>query len=423
MSRSSQALLAYNALAALNAANAWRPVDRHGPASGAAFLAGWSTSELTLPTVGLHAAVNAVGALRGAAHGRSGLAGALLAAGATGTLLALDRTARQAGRVYEDALVTALGAGYRSRIVQPEYPGPDAATARTPGLVRMARVRRRFALDSDLDYGPAGRANRLDVWHRADLPRDARAPVLLQVPGGAWVTGSKSGQAYPLMSHLVERGWVCVAMNYRLSPRNAWPAHIVDVKRAIAWLRDSIAGYGGDPSFIAVTGGSAGGHLSSLAALTPNDPQWQPGFEDTDTTVAAAVPFYGSYDWTDRDHVGNHGLIPLLQRRVVKQRFREARDAYDEASPMSRVGPHAPPFLLSHGTNDSLIPVEEGRLFADRLRAVSERPVVWAELPRAQHAFDVFGTPRATAAAEAVARFLGVVYGEHRAGTAAGTSA
>lgn len=72
-----------------------------------------------------------------------------------------------------------------------------------------------------------------------------------------------------MMSHLAELGWVCVAINYRHSPRNTWPAHIVDVKRALAWVKAHIAEYGGDPEFIAITGGSAGGHLSSLAALTP----------------------------------------------------------------------------------------------------------------------------------------------------------
>ena len=82
--------------------------------------------------------------------------------------------------------------------------------------------------------------------------------------------GSKRGQAHPLMSHLAGQGWVCVAINYRLSPKSDWPAAVVDVKRAIAWIKSNIAGYGGDPRFIAITGGSAGGHLSALAALTPN---------------------------------------------------------------------------------------------------------------------------------------------------------
>ncbi|MBL7660064.1 alpha/beta hydrolase, partial [Escherichia coli] len=93
-------------------------------------------------------------------------------------------------------------------------------------------------------------------------------------------------------------GWICVAINYRHSPRNTWPDHILDVKRALAWVKAHISEYGGDPDFIAITGGSAGGHLSSLAALTPNDPRFQPGFEEADTRVQAAVPFYGVYDFT-----------------------------------------------------------------------------------------------------------------------------
>ena len=294
-------LLVYTALAAANVANAWRPVDRDGQSPAEAFLAGWPWSELAAPCP-----PRCSRPLRRA----PGPAGS--AAGPASRTPRWPRAPPQpcsrwtawpdgAAQIYGTALVEGLGPDYADRIALPTFPGPDAAPARTPGLVRMARIRRRFALDADLPYGPHGRANHLDVWHRDDLPRDGRAPVLLQMPGGAWVTGNKQGQAYPLMSHLAERGWVCVAINYRLGPRNAWPAQIVDVKRAIAWVKDHIADYGGDPSFVAVTGGSAGGHLFSLAALTPNDPAFQPGFEDVDTTVPAAVPFYGVYDWTDRE--------------------------------------------------------------------------------------------------------------------------
>ena len=114
--------------------------------------------------------------------------------------------------------------------------------------------------------------NLLDIWRRHDLAPGSRAPVLIQVPGGAWAVNGKRVQAYTLMSHMVELGWICVSINYSKSPRCAFPAHIIDVKRAIAWVRENIADYGGDPDFIAITGGSAGGHLASLAALTPNDP-------------------------------------------------------------------------------------------------------------------------------------------------------
>ncbi|ORB09751.1 esterase, partial [Mycolicibacterium moriokaense] len=79
------------------------------------------------------------------------------------------------------------------------------------------------------------------------------APVLVFVPGGAWVHGSRLLQGYALMSHLAELGWVCLSIDYRVSPKNTWPDHIVDVKRALAWIKENIADYGGDPDFVAIT--------------------------------------------------------------------------------------------------------------------------------------------------------------------------
>ena len=99
--------------------------------------------------------------------------------------------------------------------------------------------------------------------------------------------GEKEQQGKPLMYHMAQRGWLCVAINYRLSPKAAFPAHIIDVKKSIAWVKEHIRDYGGNPDFIAITGGSAGGHLSSLAALTPNRADWQPGFEHADTSLQA----------------------------------------------------------------------------------------------------------------------------------------
>ena len=222
--------------------------------------------------------------------------------------------------------------------------------------------------------------------------------------------GMRRPQAYPLMSHLAARGWVCVSIGYRVSPRHTWPDHIVDVKRALAWVKENIADYGGDPDFVAVTGGSAGGHLCALAALTPNDPSFQPGFEDADTSVAAAVPIYGRYDWFSTEGEGRPEFVSLLEKFVVKRGFKSHRDVYVDASPIRRLRADAPPFFVLHGRDDSLIPVGEAQEFIEELRAVSKSPVAYAELPSAQHAFDIFSSPRAHRAAEAVARFLSWVY-------------
>ena len=83
---------------------------------------------------------------------------------------------------------------------------------------------------------------------------------------------------------------------------------------------------------------------------------------------------------------------------------------------MSWVGPDAPPFMIVHGTNDGLAPVEQARSFAAMLRAVSRQPVVYAELPRAQHAFDLFHSVRTRRTVEAIERFLAVVRTAHDAG-------
>ena len=325
-------------------------------------------------------------------------------------LLGLHRLATRANVPLTAALDSGLGTDRRTESgdlwKRPAGPG----TAKNPGVVRMLRVYRDYAHDTDISYGEHGARNHLDIWRRPDLDRGGRAPVLLQVPGGAWMVGSKRQQAYPLMSHLAELGWVCVAINYRLSPRSTWPDHIVDVKRALAWTKQHIAEYGGDPDWIAITGGSAGGHLSALAALTANDPQFQPGFESADTSVRAAVPFYGNYDFTGDDSVIHPLLVPTLAKYVFKLRRPEITEAFRAASPITYVSADAPPFFVLHGTNDSLIPVEQARAFTARLREVSSQPVVYAELPFAQHAFDIFGSVRAAHAAVAVEQFLAEIY-------------
>ena len=254
-------------------------------------------SEFPLQLLAAEAATSATlapGALR-CRRGRL----ALVAVAASWVGLWWARTkATEASAVLDDALRTALGTGYRESL--PEEVRPDTPIRLQDQWFPRFSQRRRYLRNENLSYGEAGVRNHLDIWHRNDLPHDGRAPVLVQIHGSAWVAGSKRGQGYPLMAHMAERGWVCVAINYALAPAARWPAHIIDVKRALTWVKREIGNYGGDPDFVALTGGSAGGHLTALAALTPGEAIFQPGFEEADTSVAAAVPFYGVYDLLDR---------------------------------------------------------------------------------------------------------------------------
>jgi acetyl esterase/lipase len=248
------------------------------------------------------------------------------------------------------------------------------------------------------------------------------APVLLQIPGGAWTMNDKRGQAYAQMARMVDLGWICVSINYRRSPRHSWPAHIVDVKRALAWVRRNIVDYGGDPDFVALTGGSAGGHLCALAALTPNEPMFQPGFESADTTVQAAVPYYGVYDLTRVDNM-HAMMLPYLERVVFKSRFAEDPARFESASPIFHVNCSAPPFLVLHGDRDPIVPNSQARVFCAALRAAGLETVCHAELPNAAHAFDTASSVRSQLVADAVATFLGIMYGRYLTGVTMGYTA
>lgn len=402
--------LAWSAARALGALNAHTPITRDGPGSIASFAFGLPQSELALHHAAAYGASAAVAVARGAHRSTSGKLGLALTAGAAAGLYKLHERSFESETLVERALVDELGSDYRSRMAD----NPAAPSTQQAPLLPLPKVRARYVRDSGhISYDEHGPRTTLDVWRRPDCPPDGKRPVLFQVHGGAWVTGDKEGQAYPLMAHLAERGWVCVSVTYRLSPRAAWPDHIVDVKRALAWTKANIAEYGGDPDWVAITGGSAGGHLSSLAALTPNDPQFQPGFEDADTSVQAAVPFYGVYDWTNRDGTGRSDLEQLLVDKIVQKPFDdENRAVYEQASSMTHLGPDMVPFFFLHGVNDSLVPVEQARSMVDMARKESNAPVAYVEFPIAQHAWDVFGSVRTRATIAGVERFLNVVRGD-----------
>jgi acetyl esterase/lipase len=177
----------------------------------------------------------------------------------------------------------------------------------------------------------------------------------------------------------------------------------------VAWVKEHIAEYGGDPSFVAVSGGSAGGHLCALLALSAGDATLQPGFEEADTSVDACVPFYGVMDLTGtNEELARYGsgLVELLEKRVMKTSASEHPEVFRAASPTYRVRADAPPFFVLQGQNDTLVPVEEARIFVAALRAVSAAPVAYAELPLTQHAFDVLASLRCQATTGAVATFL-----------------
>jgi acetyl esterase/lipase len=392
-------------IAALTA-NALRPP--RGQRSGVpSFAAGWlfgETAPQMLTLTALDAAAHLTKSRRAGIRAKAGLA--LAGASALG-LAHMVRQSRRAADVLDDALVDGLGIDYVEQLDE----APDPADLATP----WRKLARPFDFRDDavrvirnLPYSEAGRRGHLDLYLPAGDDAITDAPVLLQVHGGAWTVGQKEHQARPLMNRMAAKGWICVAINYRLSPRDPWPAHIVDVKRAIAWVRENIADHGGDPDYLVITGGSAGGHLAALAALTPGDPEWQPGFEDADTSVQSAVPHYGVYDFAGA--TGLRSAVGMRDRfiapRVMQTTWERDPELFEAASPILRVDGDEPDFFVIHGDTDSLVDVNQARAFVERLRQVSPSSVVYAELPGAQHAFDTLPSIRSAHVVRAIERYL-----------------
>jgi acetyl esterase/lipase len=394
------------AVTAALTANALRPVPGYYAGIPAMF-GGWLTSELAPHIL----AFSAADTLREITRGRRDRHGLALAALSAVGLTALMVQSESAKKHVDAALCEALGDDYLDHLKR-TYTDLDLSTPLRQLAMPFRMGDDEVEVIKDVAYhGDHGRRGLLDIYR----PRDSRredAPVMLQIHGGGWTIGNKDEQGIPLMLHMAARGWVCVAINYRLSPRDAFPAHIIDVKRAIAWIRENIGEYGADPAFLAVTGGSAGGHLTALAALSPNDPEYQPGFEDVDTTVQAAVPFYGVYDFAAAtgSRKARQMRDGFLGPRVLFKDPRKEIEHFERASPLLRVNADAPPMFVIHGTHDSLVEVAQAREFVARLREVSKREVAYAELPGTQHAFDVFPSIRSAHVVRGVDRFLRWTY-------------
>ncbi len=253
-----------------------------------------------------------------------------------------------------------------------------------PFAVRPRGVRR----VRDVDYGERGAATRLDLY----LPRHKAgpAPVLVYFHGGGFYGGSRSRGCKPLFHRLAAAGWVCASADYRLAPRASYADALADARRAVEWVREHAAEHGADPGRVFLAGASAGAHLASMLAL---------GACDT-TTTARPAP-----------HI--RGVVTLYGF------YGQIRTPRGPSSPVDLIGPQAPPFLVVHGDNDSLIPVGTARDFARRLATASAGPAVYVELGGAEHSFGLFDSLRFRAVIDGIEAFLRAVDRDARSGDGA----
>lgn len=285
-------------------------------------------------------------------------------------------------------------------------PRDDVAGSWWRTMLQLPFHPRNMQLIANIAYGPH-RRQMLDVWRTSLTPSDA--PVIVYFHGGGWTFGDKREQGRPMLHEFVSRGWIVVTSNYRLAPTDPWPAHIIDAKRVLGWVKKYVANYGGDPERVVLAGGSAGGHLAALLALSRPDEWLSSDQRDVrDWSVRGCVSLYGVLEMTGDEshwHGLGQGLRILLERRVVKRPYLEDPALYESMSPYHRIHEDAPPFLVVQGGNDTLVDVHVARDFVERFRRIVLAPAYYVELPLTQHAFDHTASPRTSSTTRAAVAF------------------
>ena len=222
-------------------------------------------------------------------------------------------------------------------------------------------------IHNDIEYAP-GLA--LDLY-RPDAAADV--PVVVYIHGGAWREGDKSADGDTRLAGVAAHGIAVASINYRLLPA-LWPAQIHDVKGAVRWIRAHGAEHGLSTDRIGVWGSSAGAQLSALLALTPGDADFEGdvgGNTGVSSDVQVAVNWFGQVDLVTsarRSWLEDILLGPSVEPGLFgAESIDEVEDVARAASPMFRVTPAAPPFLVSHGDRDRILPEADSRAFYDAL--------------------------------------------------------
>lgn len=185
-------------------------------------------------------------------------------------------------------------------------------------------------------FGDTGQT--LDVWRAADAADGDRRPVLIFWHGGGWVKGARQDYAFAGRA-FARQGFVVVIPDYRKVPKVRFPAFVEDAADAVAWTRDNIARFGGDPRAIGFSGHSAGAHTAVLLAL---DPRWLKAAGVDPAIVKGVVGLSGAYDF-----------YPFTSKRAI-----DAMSSYPEpdvTQPISFARADAPPMLLVTSTEDTTV--------------------------------------------------------------------
>ena len=210
---------------------------------------------------------------------------------------------------------------------------------------------------------PFTRAGGVTLTLDANVPDgDGPFPAVVIVHGGGFDKGDKQTYVKPLFDPLSDADFAWFSINYRLAPKNRYPAAVEDVEAAIRYVKAHAGEYNVDPNRIALIGESAGGHLVSMVGAR-NKPE---------AHVNAVVSFYGPHD-LERRAVESRQISETVGGFLgIKDLNPKSIAILHEASPVTHVGPGMPPFLLIHGTKDEKVPYDQSPEMCEKMKAAGD---------------------------------------------------
>ena len=226
-----------------------------------------------------------------------------------------------------------------------------------------------------------GRSLEADIF----LPplEEKNRPAVLFIHGGGWIEGDRSQlRGYGIL--LARLGFVCMCNSYRLSNESIWPAQVQDVNCAIRYLRANATDLGLDPNRIGVSGNSAGGHLSLMAAATNYDQIFEGvgGSNEVSSEIKAVCAIYPPTTIRQLEMLNplENAFLMLMGKEAKKEDF-------DKASPLNYVTEDYPPCMLIHGSADSVVRLKDSTKFYEKLIEFN-RPASLHIFSEEEHAFD-----------------------------------
>lgn len=246
----------------------------------------------------------------------------------------------------------------------------------------MSAFAQGYKFESDVEYLEPGRKEKADLYLPAEIPKGKRVPAVVIIHGGGWSGGDKhANREQNIGTNLALNGYVAMSINYVLAtPKGTnvtWPQNLYDCKTAVRWLRKNAERLQIDPERIGAIGGSAGGHLVSMLALTDAKDGLDPKgpYGEYSCRIQCVVDLYGPAVLEDYHDIS-----------AFRKSYKEAPELYKQASPVTYADKNDPPILILHGTGDKTVNYHQSEMFAEKLKEVgAEHELIL--IPDAPHTF------------------------------------